>query len=40
MYNYLKQEVSEAQLELNTLSTNVESFFPPDSVPGKTRRRR
>ena len=40
MYNYLKQEVYEAQLELNTLSGITESFFQPESSPGTTPRRR
>ena len=37
---YFKQEVNEAQLEFNTLSDFVESFFPPESSPGSTRCRR
>ena len=40
MYKYLKQEDREAQLELNTLSDFAETFFPPESLPGTTRRRR
>ena len=40
LYKYLQQEVSEAQLELNTLSGVAESFFPPESSLGPTRRRR
>ena len=40
MYKYLTQELNEAQLELNTLSDVAESFFPPESLPGTTRRRR
>ena len=40
MYKYLKQEVNEAQIELNTLSDVAESFFPPESSPGITRQRR
>ena len=40
MYNCRKQEVNEAQLELNTLSDVAESFFPPESSPGSTRQRR
>ena len=40
MYKYLKQEVNEAQFEPNTLSDNAESFFPPESSPGTTRRKR
>ena len=40
MYKCLKQEVNEAQLELNTLSDVAESFFPPESSPGTTRQRR
>ena len=36
----LKQEVNEAQLELNTLSDVAEPFFPPELSPGTTRRRR
>ena len=40
MYKYLKQEVNEALLELNALNTIAESFFPPDSGPGTTCRRR
>ena len=40
MYKYLKQEVNDAQVELNTLSDVVESFFPPESSPGTTRQRR
>ena len=35
-----KQEVKEAQLELNILSDVAESFFPPESSSGTTRRRR
>ena len=40
MYKYLQQKVNEAQLELNTWSGVAESFFPPESSPGITRRRR
>ena len=40
MYKYLKQEVNESQLELNTLSVVAETLFPPESLPGPTRRRR
>ena len=40
MYKYLKQELIEAQLEVNTLSDVAESFFPPESSSGTTRRRR
>ena len=40
MYNCLKQEIYEAQFELNSLSDVAESFFPPESLPGTTRRRR
>ena len=40
MYKYLKQEVNEAQLELNTLSDIAESSFPPESSPGATLQRR
>ena len=40
MYNHLKREVSEAELELNILSDVVESFFPPESSRGTTRQRR
>ena len=40
MYKCLKQEVSEAQIELTTLSEVAESFFPPDSAQGTTRQRR
>ena len=36
MYKYLKQEVNEAQLEVNTLSDVAESFFSPESLPGTT----
>ena len=36
----MKQELNEAQLELNTLSDVAESFFPPESSSGTTRRRR
>ena len=39
MYKFLKQEVNEAQLELNSLSDVAGSFFPPESLPGTTRRR-
>ena len=38
MYKYLKQEVNEPQIELNTLNDVAESFFPPESSPGFTRR--
>ena len=40
LYKYLKQELSEAQLELNTSRDVAESFFLPESSPGATRRRR
>ena len=40
MYKDLKQEVNEAQLELNTLSSVVESLIPPESSLGTTRQRR
>ena len=40
MYKYLKQEVIEAQLELNTLSAIAESFFPPVASLGTPRKRR
>ena len=40
MYSYLKQEVSEAQLELNTLRDVAESSFPPKSLSQTTHRRR
>ena len=40
IYKYRKQEVNEAQLELNTLSDAAESFFPQESSPGTTRQRR
>ena len=40
MFKNLKQEVIEAQLELNALSDIAESFFPPESSPGTNRRRR
>jgi len=40
MYKYLKQEVNEPQIELNTLSDVAESFSPPESSPGTTRGRR
>ena len=40
MYKYLKQEVNEAQIELNNLSDFAESFFPPESSPGTTRLKR
>ena len=36
----MKQEVNEAQIELNTLSDVAESFFPPESSPGTTRQKR
>ena len=39
-YKYLKQELEEAQLELNNLSDVAESFFPQESSSGTTRRRR
>ena len=39
-YKYLWQEINEAQLELNILSDIAEFFFPPESSPGITRRRR
>ena len=35
----MKQELNKAQLELNTLSDVAESFFPPESSFGTTRRR-
>ena len=37
---YLKQEINEAQLELNTLGDVAEFFFPPESSSGATRKRR
>ena len=40
MYKYLRQEVNEAQIELNILIHVAESFFPPQSSLGTTRRRR
>ena len=40
MYKYLKQEVNEVQLELNSLSDVAESFFPPESLPETTRQTR
>ena len=40
MYNYLKQEVNEAQIELYTLSDVAEPFFPRESSPRFTRRKR
>ena len=40
MYKYFKQEVTEAQPELNTLSDVAKAFFPPDSSPGTTHRKR
>ena len=40
MYKYLKQELSEAQLELNTLSDLGESFFPPERLSRTSRGRR
>ena len=40
MYQYLKQENNEVQLEVNTLSDVAKYLFPPDSSPGTTRRRR
>ena len=40
MYKYLKEEVGEAQIELNTLSDVAESFLPPESSPGATGQRR
>ena len=40
MYKYLKQEVNDAQLELNALSDVAESFFPPESPHGTARPRR
>ena len=40
MYKYLTQKPNEAQIELNTLSVVVESFLPPESWSGATRRRR
>ena len=40
MYKYLKQEVEETQLVLNTLSNVADSFFPPESAPRTTRRKR
>ena len=36
MYTYMKQEVKEAQIKLNTLSGVAESFFPPESSSGPT----
>ena len=40
MYKYLKQEVKDAQFELNILSDVAKPFFSPESSPGTTRRRR
>ena len=40
MYIYLKNEVNEAQIELNTLSDSAESIFPPASSLGNPQRRR
>ena len=40
VYKYLKQEVTEAQIELNALSDVAESFFPPETSSGTTRQRR
>ena len=40
MYKYLKHEVIDAQLELNTVSDDAKSFFPPESSPRTTCRRR
>ena len=40
MYKFLKQEVNEAQLQLNTFSDVAESFVAPESTSGTTRRRR
>ena len=40
MYSYLKNEVNEAQIELNTLSDSAESIFPPASSLGNPQRRR
>ena len=40
MYRCLKQDFNESQIELNTLSNDVESFFPSESSPGPTCRRR
>ena len=40
MYNYLKQKINEAQLELNALSDVADSFFPPEISHATTRQRR
>ena len=40
LYKYLKNQVNEAQLELNILSDVAESFFPPESSLGTACRRR
>ena len=40
MHNHLKTEISEAESELNTLSTIAESFFPPVASLGTPRQRR
>ena len=40
MYKYLKQEITAAQFEHNNLSDVAESFLPPESSPGTTRRKR
>ena len=40
MYNHLKTELHEAQSELNALSANAESFFPPIASLGTSRQRR
>ena len=40
MYKCPKQEVNEAQFELNTLSGIAEFFFRAESSPGTIRRRR
>ena len=40
LYKYLKQDVHEAQPDLNTLSGVAESFLPSESSPAITRQRR
>ena len=40
MYNHLKTEINEAQSELNTLSADAESFFPPTASLGSFRQKR
>ena len=37
---YLEQELNDAQFELDNFSEIAESFFPPQSSLGTTRRRR